>query len=112
MRLGVILTAAAFPLASEAPVLAHRITASVPRPSSTQCAYSQSLAIKLVFNFFTNYTLSFLSKIQCPRVTQKLNANTKTFNFQDSEPSTIAIVKSQSLIIKSDFNLLSHNQVL
>ena len=39
MRLGVILGAAALPFAAEAPVLAHRITAGVPRASSAQGAF-------------------------------------------------------------------------
>lgn len=39
MRLGVILSTAALPFAAEAPVLAHRITAGVPRASSAQGAF-------------------------------------------------------------------------
>ncbi|CAK1553573.1 unnamed protein product [Leptosia nina] len=46
MRLGVILAATPLPLSSEAPLLAHCITAGVPRPSSTQCAFSHSLNMK------------------------------------------------------------------
>ncbi|CAH0727735.1 unnamed protein product, partial [Brenthis ino] len=46
MRLGVILSAAALPLAAEAPVLAHRITAGVPRASSAQGAtHSSTIAL-------------------------------------------------------------------
>lgn len=41
MRLGVVLAAAALPLAAEAPVLAHRITAGVPRAAPAQRALSR-----------------------------------------------------------------------
>lgn len=70
MRLGVILGAASLPFTAEAPVLAHRITAGVPRASSAQRA-SHSLTITLrqsLFNVLDAFTYFVLCIVQYYKV--------------------------------------------
>lgn len=52
-RLGV-LAAAPFSLPPEAPLLAHRITAGVPWPSSTQCEHSHTLPISKTTSLYSD----------------------------------------------------------